>query len=650
MAHPLPGPNMRPVLFRIVPATFRRRSIYKPIKIKPGRARVSGQRRAGQVAHAGDVPAYDGRGVGAFSLPYAVSCCVSCMGRDHESRQRFALKVGQVEVFAEGGGAVRAYSVAGRVSAGEAERGVRDVLETVTAMDDVEIEDTAHPVVDEHQILPVEIGVHPSLWELIHNLKGEVSHQTCPPAVKERQLVGHLAISEHDLTRNRRPVRGHKLTERSGLIDRPAKELDDPEQQVRLPLRRRKVSIKPSSWPSAATASANRSYSFEPPRSAVRANPRNIPQHQRTTGSRHAHRMAQSRAATPAHASQPRPQGARVLGAFLHAAALGRSGGGDGRSYDMPDVQAWVADPETGQKMVTKLLLRSPDRSFSANPPSTSPSTTRPRPPSRRPSCPRWPGCRTRPRSPRRRPRRPTSTASSTTRATVYLLASKEHEAIVPLVTALVSYLARAAGRRLEPPLTLALDETYVTCPIPLDEWSSDMGGFNIQIVYVVQSPSQLRERYGESTPQRRDLADLATRRRRPRHAACQRRSPAPQQAASQTVPCRSRGHIHLRDEPYFGGHAAHRCPPSERDVLPTGYSSVTLRGGSLGSVWQVGVSPASSAAPSQHQPAHKWRTDSHKMLVGAGDSWTPDAARRFRRSGGVLTGGGRSRIRTWVG
>src|SRR5690606_9712868 len=36
-------------------------------------------------------------------------------------------------------------------------------------------------------------------------------------------------------------------------------------------------------------------------------------------------------------------------------------------------------------------------------------------------------------------------------------------------------------------------------CPIPLDEWSSDMGGFNIQIVYVVQSPSQLRERYGES-------------------------------------------------------------------------------------------------------------------------------------------------------
>src|SRR5690606_22216681 len=155
--------------------------------------------------------------------------------------------------------------------------------------------------------------------------------------------------------------------------------------------------------------------------------------------------------------------------------------------------------PETGQKMVTKLLLRSPDRSFSANPPSTSPSTTRPRPPSRRPSCPRWPGCRTRPRSPRRRPRRPTSTASSTTRATVYLLASKEHEAIVPLVTALVSYLARAAGRRLEPPLTLALDETYVTCPIPLDEWSSDMGGFNIQIVYVVQSPSQLRERYGES-------------------------------------------------------------------------------------------------------------------------------------------------------
>ena len=51
---------------------------------------------------------------------------------------------------------------------------------------------------------------------------------------------------------------------------------------------------------------------------------------------------------------------------------------------------------------------------------------------------------------------------------------------------------------RLDPPLTLALDEAALICPIPLDSWTADMGGRNVTIHIAVQSRAQLRQRWGD--------------------------------------------------------------------------------------------------------------------------------------------------------
>jgi len=76
-----------------------------------------------------------------------------------------------------------------------------------------------------------------------------------------------------------------------------------------------------------------------------------------------------------------------------------------------------------------------------------------------------------------------------------------------PLVTALTGHIAREARRiaaeqpagRLDPALTLALDEAAIICPVPLDRWTADMGGRNITIHAAVQSRAQLRQRYGDA-------------------------------------------------------------------------------------------------------------------------------------------------------
>ncbi len=69
-------------------------------------------------------------------------------------------------------------------------------------------------------------------------------------------------------------------------------------------------------------------------------------------------------------------------------------------------------------------------------------------------------------------------------RGTVYLLGAQDAQ-VAPLVTALTGHLARtarqvanrSAGGRLDPPLALVLDEVALICPIPLPEWTADMGG-----------------------------------------------------------------------------------------------------------------------------------------------------------------------------
>ena len=88
-------------------------------------------------------------------------------------------------------------------------------------------------------------------------------------------------------------------------------------------------------------------------------------------------------------------------------------------------------------------------------------------------------------------------------RATVYMLGADDGPT-APLVTALTGHIARQAralaGRcvagRLDPPLTLALDEAALICPIPLDNWTADMGGRGVTIHIAAQSRAQLRRRH----------------------------------------------------------------------------------------------------------------------------------------------------------
>jgi len=91
-------------------------------------------------------------------------------------------------------------------------------------------------------------------------------------------------------------------------------------------------------------------------------------------------------------------------------------------------------------------------------------------------------------------------------RGTVYLLGAEDSQ-VAPLVCALTGHIARTArqlasempGGRLDPNLTLALDEAALISPIPLDRWTSDMGGRNITIHIAVQSRAQLRQRWGDT-------------------------------------------------------------------------------------------------------------------------------------------------------
>jgi type IV secretory pathway TraG/TraD family ATPase VirD4 len=90
-------------------------------------------------------------------------------------------------------------------------------------------------------------------------------------------------------------------------------------------------------------------------------------------------------------------------------------------------------------------------------------------------------------------------------RGTVYLL-SDEGGVAGPLIAAFTAEIARQAraiaatmpNGRLDPALTLALDESYLICPVPLPRWTSDFRSRNITIHISLQGRSQLRERWGD--------------------------------------------------------------------------------------------------------------------------------------------------------
>lgn len=191
-------------------------------------------------------------------------------------------------------------------------------------------------------------------------------------------------------------------------------------------------------------------------------------------------------------------QARRVLAALLHAAALG--------GHSMRDVLAWVADPIAGGGDIQRALRRSPEPAFELD-------------------AMQFLGTNDRTRSSICATIMPAlgwltdSVAAQAAsgagfdveqllreRATVYMLGADDGPT-APLVTALTGHIARQAralaGRcvagRLDPPLTLALDEAALICPIPLDNWTADMGGRGVTIHIAAQSRAQLRRRWGDT-------------------------------------------------------------------------------------------------------------------------------------------------------
>jgi hypothetical protein len=89
---------------------------------------------------------------------------------------------------------------------------------------------------------------------------------------------------------------------------------------------------------------------------------------------------------------------------------------------------------------------------------------------------------------------------------TLHLIGGEGNTRFAPLIAALVAEIAHAArmlashypGGRLDPPLTMILDEADRVVPVALDKWTADMGGRGVTIHIAVQSLAQLRQRWGE--------------------------------------------------------------------------------------------------------------------------------------------------------
>ncbi|MFI6802987.1 type IV secretory system conjugative DNA transfer family protein [Streptosporangium canum] len=88
---------------------------------------------------------------------------------------------------------------------------------------------------------------------------------------------------------------------------------------------------------------------------------------------------------------------------------------------------------------------------------------------------------------------------------TLYLIASdSENTPVPPLFAAIMAEIHHTATRmatytahgRLDPPLTMVLDEVANICPVPLDYWSTTASGYGITMVLLAQSWSQIEKRW----------------------------------------------------------------------------------------------------------------------------------------------------------
>ncbi|TCO33016.1 type IV secretory system conjugative DNA transfer VirD4/TraG family protein [Kribbella steppae] len=193
----------------------------------------------------------------------------------------------------------------------------------------------------------------------------------------------------------------------------------------------------------------------------------------------------------------------QTLQSLLHAAALG--------AYSMYDVQQWVAHPsEAAERAVLYELkdagpaaagMHQEAKQFFRNNPNTQSSISTTIMPALS-----WLSV-------------PTAAASAAAggqqfdvqqlldqTGTVYLIGAEDKKT-APLVTALTAQIARQAkaiaagmpGGRLDPFLSMVLDEAALICLIPLDQWSGDFGSRGICMHIVAQSRAQMRERFGDA-------------------------------------------------------------------------------------------------------------------------------------------------------
>lgn len=95
-------------------------------------------------------------------------------------------------------------------------------------------------------------------------------------------------------------------------------------------------------------------------------------------------------------------------------------------------------------------------------------------------------------------------------RGTLYVVAGEDDRRIAPLLTALTEAVfatakrvaATCPGGRLDPPLSMFLDEVANTTPVPLDQWAADSRGWGITVFALAQDLAQLQTRWGRSRAQ----------------------------------------------------------------------------------------------------------------------------------------------------
>ncbi|MDI6101890.1 TraM recognition domain-containing protein [Actinoplanes sp. NEAU-A12] len=194
-------------------------------------------------------------------------------------------------------------------------------------------------------------------------------------------------------------------------------------------------------------------------------------------------------------------QARRVLAVWLHAAALGE--------YRMADVQAWMADPDTAREAILTALKTSPRatemRQAAAQSIDMS-SRTRDGVMLAMAPALAW---LTLPSAAEVGDPDPDAAGFTvdelTDRCGALYLLGDDDGTVGPLVAALVAEIAHQArrtaaarpGGRLDPGLTLALDEVALVCPTPLDKWMAELRKRSIVIHAACQGLGQLRARWG---------------------------------------------------------------------------------------------------------------------------------------------------------